>query len=277
MKGPIDLHVHTTASDGTLTPYQLVKHASEKGLSAVAITDHDTIAGIKEAISAGQEFGVEIIPGLEISVDHESEMHILGYFLKPSVELENRLKDLRVRRNKRNVKIINKLNEFGFDISIDEIQNKARHESVGRPHIASVLLSKGYVKSISEAFDVYLAEGRKAYFERERISPKEGIDLIKNAGGISVLAHPKYLRQDGVEDVIASLKEVGLQGIEVYYSMNKKEEIIRYKRIAKRLCLIATGGSDFHGTNKENIEIGCGLGDLRIKYEIIENMRKILT
>lgn len=268
--------MHTTASDGTLTPYQLVKHASKMGLCAVAITDHDTISGINDALNAGQEFGIEVIPGLEISVDYQSEMHILGYFLKPSSDFENKLGELRTRRNSRNDKIIRKLNELGFEISFKDILNKSCGESIGRPHIASVMIEKGYVNSSTEAFDIYLGEGRKAYFERERISPKEGIDLIKNAGGIPVLAHPKYLKQDGVEDVIAWLKDIGLQGLEVYYSMNSKEETVRYKRIANRLGLTATGGSDFHGANKQNIEIGRGLGELRIKYDIIENLKRIL-
>ena len=271
------MHVHTTASDGTFTPYQLVKYASENGLCAIAITDHDTVSGINEATRAGEEFGIEVIPGIEISVDHESEMHILGYFLKSSNEFEKKLEDIRTRRNSRNDKIINKLREFGFDISIKDVLVEARGESIGRPHIASVMMKKGFVRSINEAFEIYLREGKKAYIERERISPSEGIELIRSAEGIPVLAHPRYLKQDGVEKVIAELKDLGLQGLEVYYSMNKKEETNRFSRIAKKYELIATGGTDFHGSNKPEIDIGRGLGSLRIEYNIVEKMHLIIS
>ncbi|MGE5329576.1 MAG: PHP domain-containing protein [Deltaproteobacteria bacterium] len=273
----IDLHVHTTASDGSFKPYELVKYASEKGLCAIAITDHDTVSGINEAEKAGDKFGVEIIPGLEISVDHESEMHILGYFIKASGNFEAKLENLRLRRNLRNEKIINKLRHLGFDISIDDIINEAQGESIGRPHIASLMMRKGYVKSIYEAFEIYLGEGKKAYYERERISPKEGIELIKCAGGIPVLAHPKYLNQNRLEEVVVELKDTGIQGIEVYYSLNKKEETKRYSRLAKKYGLIATGGTDFHGANKPDIDIGRGLGDFRLEYDVVEKMKFIIS
>jgi len=204
-------------------------------------------------------------------------MHILGYFLKASKDFEIKLEHLRIRRNLRNEKIIRKLKELGFAISIDEVINEARGESIGRPHIASVLMQKGYVRDINEAFEIYLGEGKKAFYERERISPSEGIELIKSAGGIPVLAHPKYLKQNGLEEVIKGLKDIGLQGIEVYYSMNKKEETKRYSRIAKKYGLIATGGTDFHGSNKPDIDIGRGLGDFRVEYKIIEKMRLIIS
>lgn len=271
----IDLHVHTTASDGSLTPYELVKYASQKGLCAVSITDHDTISGIDEARKAGKEFDVEVISGLEISVDYETEMHILGYFIQTSSLFEEKLKELRLRRNSRNNKIINKLQQLGLDISILDIESEAHGESIGRPHIANVMMKKNYVKNINEAFEKYLGEGGLAYFPRERITINEGIELIKSAGGIPVLAHPRYLRQEKIEEIVAEMKEMGLQGLEVYYSMNKKGETKRFRKIAQKYGLVATGGTDFHGKNRPQIDIGRGLGDFHLEYDIIEKMKEM--
>jgi len=203
-------------------------------------------------------------------------MHILGYFLNTSNDFEATLEELRVRRNIRNEKIIDKLMNLGFEISLEDILQEAHGESVGRLHIAAVMMKKGYSRSINEAFEIYLGDGKKAYFERDRLSPNEGIQLIKSVGGIPVLAHPRYLKQEDLEKIISGLKDIGLQGLEVYYSINRKEETKRYSRLAKKYALIATGGTDFHGLNKPDIDIGTGLGDFRIEYNIIEKMRLLL-
>lgn len=271
----IDLHVHTTASDGTMSPRELVFYAKEKGLSAVAITDHDTISGINEAVKAGEECGIEVVPGVEISVDYSQEMHILGYFINDSKALSDKLFDIRERRNNRNIKVVNKLNELGFKITMDEVLGKAKGESVGRVHIALVLIEKGYAKDVQSVFAQYLAVGSPAYFKREKLLPKEGIELILQAGGIPVLAHPVFFKENDLITAVSMLKQFGLAGMEAYYSMNSIEETERLLAIAKKFNLLVTGGTDFHGRNKPEIEIGVGKGNMKVEYDILQKMKKM--
>ncbi|MDK2932726.1 MAG: 3,5-nucleoside bisphosphate phosphatase [Clostridiales bacterium] len=273
----IDLHTHTIASDGSMTPSQLVQYAAQKHLAAIAITDHDTVKGVEEAVVQGKQSNIEVIPGVEISVDFEGEMHILGYFIDvESPILNNTLERLKTFRKQRNPQIIQKLNELGIEITMAEVQRKANSEIIGRPHIADVMIQKGYISSIDEAFDKYLDKGKPAYVKKQKLLPKEGIELIKQAGGFAVLAHPIYLEEEGVEleILLKQLIQYGLDGIEAYYSEYTKGTQNKYLAIANKYNLIVTGGSDFHGKTKPKLDLGTGYGALRIPYHLLERMKR---
>ncbi|HHW48721.1 MAG TPA: PHP domain-containing protein [Clostridiaceae bacterium] len=275
----IDLHTHSTASDGSMSPGELVKHAKECGLSAISITDHDTIDGVAEALEYGETLGIEVIPGLEISAEFELEMHILGYFPKSKYKnIQPTLLSLRESREKRNPKIVNKLREMGFDISMEEVKREAFGEIIGRPHIAKVMLRKGFVSSIKEAFDKYLSIGRPAYFKKNKLTPKECIEEILKAGGVPVLAHPSMLDMSyhELDETLASLKKDGLIGIEAYYVENSPEDTEYLVRLADKYSFIKTGGSDYHGSYKPDIEIGKGYGNLYVPYELLEELKSLL-
>lgn len=274
----IDLHTHTTASDGTLSPKALVQRAGELGLRAIAITDHDTTDGVEEGLKAGEEYGVEVIPGVEISVSEEGTLlHILGYYIDPAnADLSKVLGEIRELRNSRNQLMIQKLREIGFDISLDEVEALAGGNVVGRPHFAQLLVQKGYVSSTQEAFDKYIARGKPGHVKRTSLTPKDGIELILKAGGVPVLAHPKdllLLNQTKYYPLFNQLKEYGLQGLEVYYSTHSDAEVKILKGIAEKLGFIITGGSDFHGDNKLEYQLGSGMGNLRIPYELVEGLK----
>jgi predicted metal-dependent phosphoesterase TrpH len=274
----IDLHTHSTASDGSMSPAELVRHAKENGLSAIALTDHDTVDGIEEALEEGSRTGIEVIPGIELSVEYQPEMHILGYFTEKSVykSIRQELTLIKQGRDERNIKIIIRLNDLGINITENEVRNVAMGEIVGRPHIARVLVSKGYVNSIEEAFDKYLSKQGLAYFRRFELKPADGIKAIRNAGGIAVIAHPVFLRKsyEEMDKLLGELKEYGLAGIEAIYSENSKEDTGNLLRLAIKHELLATGGSDFHGTFKNGIEIGSGRGNLKVPYELLEKLRR---
>jgi len=277
--GYIDLHTHTTASDGTLSPKELVEHAYGSGLTAVAITDHDTIGGIEEALSQGKKIGLEVVPGVEISVDFHGEMHILGYFINlESPVLQETLEQLREYRKERNPQIIRKLNDLGFTITLEEVKEVARGAVIGRPHIAKVLLDKGYVQSLDQAFGEYLATGRPAYVKKEKLTPQEAIAAIVSSGGLPVLAHPKYLglTREELHALLFSLTGVGLKGIEAYYTTHSSAETQFYLALAEQHGLAVTGGSDFHGSNKPDIELGKGLGNLAVKDEVLVKLKEAL-
>jgi len=272
----IDLHTHTTASDGTLTPRELVSLAVEIGLSAIAITDHDTVGGVEEALSEGRKLGLEVIPGIEISAEFEREMHILGYYIDYcSPILQESLQRLQEFRKRRNPQIVEKLRQLGFLITIEEVEREAGGEIIGRPHIAKALVRKGYVKSIQEAFEYYLSDGKPAYIKKEKLTPQEAIQTILTAGGLPVLAHPKYLalNQDRLGKLIDQLVQWGLKGIEVYYSAHSVGETRRYLALAKKYELLVSGGSDFHGINKPDIRLGRGFGNLNISYDLVEKIK----
>jgi 3',5'-nucleoside bisphosphate phosphatase len=273
----IDLHTHSTSSDGSMSPVELVRHAAACGLAAVAVTDHDTVEGIEEALAEGEKQGIEVIPGLEISVDFKPEMHILGYFFNGKHRnIQGTLADLRAGRERRNVKIIAKLNDMGMAITMDEARAIAFRGIVGRPHIARALMNKGYVSSISDAFDRYLCSGCPAYFRREELSPEEGIGEILKAGGIPVLAHPIYLERSyrKLDELLEHLVKEGLKGLEAHYAENTKEDTGNLLRLAIKHNLLVTGGSDFHGAYKPHIEIGKGRGNLKIPYELLEKLKE---
>jgi predicted metal-dependent phosphoesterase TrpH len=273
----IDLHTHSTASDGSMSPAELVKHAKSVGLAAVALTDHDTVDGIGEALEEGKRIGIEVIPGIEISVKYKPEMHILGLF--PNGEnyekIRHELTAIKQGRDIRNRKIIKRLNELDINITEEEVRNVAMGDITGRPHIARVLVAKGYVGSIDEAFDKYLSRDGLAYFQRFEMEPADGIKAIRNAGGLPVIAHPIFLRKgyDEMDYLLKELKGYGLDGIEAYYSENSKEDTGNFLRLAIKHELVVTGGSDFHGSFKSGIELGSGRGGLKVPYELLEKLK----
>ena len=272
----IDLHTHSTCSDGTLTPSEVVKLAKEKGLSAIALTDHDTIDGLHEAIETGREIGIEVITGIEFSVAGDTEMHLLGLdFDLDCPAITQILDEMIVQREKRNYIVIELLENLGIHITIDEIHAQSTSPVTGRSQIAKVMLKKSYVSSIKEAFDKYLAFGRPAYVERSTLTPEEAIEIIHKSGGKAFLAH---LNQTGKSDeelykLLRHMKECGLDGIEGYYTEYTDEMNINYRKMAEDIGLLLSGGSDFHGTNKDGYEIGTGKGNLKIPYELIEKIR----
>lgn len=275
----IDLHTHSTASDGTLSPRELVKYAKTKGAAAIALTDHDTLEGIEAALAAGFEYDLEIIPGLEISAQYfGGTMHILGYYVDLSASgLKEELRRLQDARAERNPKIVEKLQQLGLPISFEQVRILAQGQ-IGRPHIAQVLFQIGAVSSLDEAFYKYLKKGAPAYMEKFRFSPEKAISMIIQAGGIPVLAHPKSLNCPSFRDLkelLADLKAQGLRGLEVLYPDHSSEQTQTYFSLVKELGLFFTGGTDFHGNNKEKVDLLTGLGDLRIPYTIVETMKAL--
>ncbi|WP_155475744.1 PHP domain-containing protein [Heliobacterium mobile] len=261
----IDLHTHSTASDGTLTPRELVHRAQREGVTLMALTDHDTTDGVEEAKAAGTEFGVRIIAGVELSVNHnEREMHILGYNLDiDHPELRAGLKELLEHRSERNPKIIQRLRRLGIPITMEEVMQEAGSQVIGRPHFGRLLVKKGVVSSVEEAFERFLASGRPAYVKKERLLPEEGLELIRQAQGVPVLAHPVFLAErtyGELKDLLTRLKAAGLMGIEAYYPEHSFEDIQMFVRLARELELQVTGGSDFHGINR-NARLGRILPD----------------
>ena len=277
----IDLHLHTTYSDGSFTPAAVLALAHQAGVSALAITDHDITDGLPEAMEAGRQLGIEVIPGIEISAHCDGdEVHILGYFLDwQDRALGQRIATLRANRHTRNPQIVAKLNELGLDLTYEEVRELAGTESVGRPHIARVLMNKGYVQSAKEAFDRFLAHGKPAFVARELPEPKEAIRWIRDAQGVPVLAHPGWIRETrrSLHDVCADLKGVGLQGMEIHYSTHSRSQTTQYLEIAKRLDLLVTGGSDFHGITKPDIAVGTGRGSLKVPEKLLEHLKQAAT
>ena len=276
----VDLHAHTTHSDGTFTPAELIKLANEKNLTAIAITDHDITSGIEEAISYSHKSGIKVVPGVELSVNYnlpgKGHLHILGLFIDPRHPLLNKsLQNLREERLKRNQKILDRLKELGKPVSRDDLNSEAGIGTVGRPHIAAVMLKKGYVKNIREAFQRFLKSGAPAYFDRMRLNADQAIDLIHLAGGIAIVAHPLSLGFSSfkaAEEYILQLKITGLDGIEVYCS--GQEEKIRQTMIqfARENTMVVSGGSDFHGTVKPDLQLGSGRGDLDIPDQVYKDL-----
>ncbi len=279
MSGYIDLHIHTTASDGTYTPAEVVSLAKEAGLKAIAITDHDTIAGNEGAINEGTRLGFKVIPGVEISCSHPlGEVHLLGYYIDySSPRLKEKLSMLRGFREQRNPQIIKKLRAMGINITYEEVKEVSGGGSIGRPHIAQVLKDKGYVFSNQDAFDRYLKKGGSAYVPKELLPVQEAIDIIHRANGLVAVAHPlqnRKVAEYGVETFIKELMDEGIDGMEVYYSSLSNESTHLLRIIADRYGLLITGGTDFHGKTKPGIELGTGMGDMKVPYELLIKMEE---
>jgi predicted metal-dependent phosphoesterase TrpH len=275
----IDLHAHTTHSDGSATPRELLTQANAAGATAMAITDHDTVTGLKEGHAAAAEFDIELIDGIEISAEYSpGTMHILGYFINAeSAHLNAALIGLREARERRNPQIAERLQSLGLSVAYEEVERLAGNEVVGRPHFARLLVERGYAASIQDAFDRFLGKGAAAYVEKARLSPAASIALIHEAGGVAVLAHPYQLKLASIEEterLIVELAALGLDGVEAVYSRHSQAERDAYSSMARRHGLLVTGGSDYHGTYKPDIAIVRGKGDLAVPYELLDELRR---
>lgn len=280
----IDLHIHSTASDGTLTPTEIVSVARHQNLAAIALTDHDTVAGVNEARRFANQCGLQFLSGIEISASPpggfniKGSLHILGYGIRPDdPQLNAILARLQKARYDRNPKIIDRLNQLGISITLKEVEKEVVSGLLGRPHIARVMVKKGQAASIDDAFDHYLGQGKPAYVDKFRIEWDQAIQLIRQAGGVAVLAHPVLIElptKNSLESILKQLMSSGLQGLEVYYPDHTPEDVARYKALARGMGLIETGGTDYHGSLKPDIQMGCGAGDLSIPYEIYQTLIK---
>ncbi len=272
----VDLHVHSNHSDGTYSVKELIAYGKEKGLKAIALTDHDTVSGVKEALYEGEKQGVIVIPGIEISCGNgNSEIHMLGLNIDHKSSVFNEfIISCKESREQRNRRMADKLCELGMEVDYDELLTRYQSSTITRAHFARYLHEAGYVKSKNEAFDRFLGDGKPAYLTRERITPKDAIDMIKKAGGHSVLAHPLLYKmgKDRLESLVDYLKGMGLEGIEALYSLNTKSDDERLMKMAKNHGLFITGGSDFHGSNKPDIDLGVGKGNLRVPADVLENI-----
>jgi predicted metal-dependent phosphoesterase TrpH len=258
----------------------LVALAEKRNLKALALTDHDTVAGVSELLSACENSSIEAVPGIELSAECErGTMHILGYFIDIECPILNEtLKKIRAGRAARNIEILKKLNRLGYILTWSDVEKHIGKDVVGRPHFAEVLVEKGYVKSKKAAFDLLLAKGRPAYADRYHCTARECIQMIHNAGGIAVLAHPAtlHLPDAQLRSVIQELKTYGLNGIEVYYAEHRPENMRKYAKWAKELDLICTGGTDFHGKNSPDLRIGIGFGQLHVPDEVLTQLKATL-
>ncbi len=273
----IDLHTHSTCSDGSMTPSELVRHAKASGLCAMALSDHDTVSGVDEAMAAGREIGIEVIPAIELSAVSATETHILGYFIDPHaqslVDALDRIRDIRTERLTETCAMLKK---HGIDVSIDEVRAIAGGGVLCRAHIAKIMTEKGYAESPRDAFQRWLNVGCPCYSETQAITDVEAISLIRAAGGDAYLAHLHLtkLPDDALDVFVAHLAAAGLHGIEGYYTDYTAEMAEKYRSLAKKYRLAISGGTDFHGSFKPHISIGRGLGDMEIPYTVLAEMKK---
>jgi len=270
--GKADLHTHTRASDGLHTPTELVQMARDKGLEAVAVTDHDTVAGVSEAVAVGRQLGVDVLPGVEISTLYEGvEVHVLGY----AVDIEDpvflrRLEELRNVRDVRNRMIVERLQQLGIDIHLDEVYAKRQYGgNVGRPHIAAELVELGVVRTIAEAFDRFLAQGRPAYVPRPKLDPAEAIAVVKAAGGVPVLAHPGLI---GDDRLVRAAIAAGVMGIEAYHTDHSELQQEFYARWGRDAGLVVTGGTDSHGPGGTRTVVP---GSVSVGMDVVEKLKAL--
>jgi 3',5'-nucleoside bisphosphate phosphatase len=277
----IDLHIHSTASDGTCSPSELIDLAEKLDLAAVALTDHDTVAGLPEFMEKAESSSVTAVPGVEVAVNwNYKELHILGLWVqKDCSELNILLKEIRDNRHARNDKIIGRLQENGYNIAIDEVKEAAGGESVGRPHLAAILVKKGYFKTIKDVFSTCLARGGTGYVGRILPDIETAISTIHKAGGITFWAHPVHRSRSNTKDILSDLKHfksLGLDGIEGYYSEFSKAQHEMLLKYAKDLNMAVCGGSDFHGGNQPDILLGKGRGNLSVPESVYDDLCKYL-
>lgn len=275
----IDLHVHSNASDGTLTPARVVELAAQKGLSAIALTDHDTIEGIPEALEAAKSLPLEVIPGIELSCVYQGEeIHILGLYVdladKNFIADTDTLKDIRMKRN---TEMIHRFQNAGIEITLSEVQGGNPDTVITRAHFARVLLEKGYVKNMDQAFKKYLSYSGPYCPRKEKITPEHAMKMLRDCKASPILAHPYqyHLGDKKTEELVSYLKEMGLHGLEVYHSSNNQYDSGKLKKLAKKYQLFPTGGSDFHGANKPDIDLGTGRGGLRISALLLDDIKRI--
>ncbi len=274
----IDLHTHTVFSDGSMTPDELVAHAQAAGLSAVSVTDHDSVGGVKQALAAGRENGVEVVPGIELSAQSPTECHVLGYYVDPdspalSAALD-KITEVRALRSRRNCE---KLNALGYDVTMAEAEAVAGGAMLCRAHFARVLVDKGYMPSVKVAFDTLLANGKPAYDDTQYLTPAGAVRLINEAGGLAFVAHLHLMRKSDaeLEAFLVEMKAEGLAGVEGYYTEYTPEMQEKFQALARKLGLAVSGGTDFHAAMKPHISIGTGLGNLRIPYSVLANIKQL--
>ena len=276
--GFIDLHVHSNASDGTMSPSEVVAYAISKGLDAIALTDHDTIDGIAEAEEAARGTALELVPGIEMSCMYETtEIHILGLFIeKINPALLHGLTDIRRIRTERNERMLRRFQEDGFAITMEDLTAGNPDTIITRAHFAKALTEKGYTSSRNQAFDKYLTYGGRYCVRREVTTPELVLKILTSSGAFPVIAHPMLydMGYAQIEDMVARLKEMGLQGIEVYHSSHNQHESGKLREMARRQHLLPSGGSDFHGANKPDIDIGCGRGGLRLSHLLLNDIKE---
>jgi len=275
----IDMHVHTSRSDGTYSPAGIVRLAHKVGLKAVAITDHDTATGVVAAQKAAENSDLEVIPGIEISVGPSGSTHILGFYIDPNNRQLNDIVDiLQQRRIERNIEMIQKLNGLGFDITLDDVIRFANTDNIGRLHISSYIEATEQSPEPRTFFKKYLAEGGLAYVHRQTVSEKEGIEAILNAGGLPFLAHICYFNMpyDEIEENIKRLISYGLKGIEGHYSNYTAEDEAFCDMICKKYNLLKSGGTDFHGTRRRGVYLGTGRGNMCVPSELLIPIKEAL-
>lgn len=270
-----DLHIHTIYSDGSYTPEEIVDKAKKAGFKTIAISDHDSLEGIKPAVKYAEDKELEVIPAIEFSTFRgKAEIHILGYFIDyEDKTLKEKVRKIYDSRKKRAQKMVKLLNQENVDITFDEVRNVAGDDYIGRPHIAKLMVQKGYINEMGEAFtENYIGNGGRAYVKKYKISPIEAIKLIQNSGGIPVLAHPIFINHGEPlrEEDIKEMKANGLIGLEVYHSKHNKDNEKYYKSIAEKLNLLITGGSDFHGENSPGVK----LGDIRLDSNYVKMLKE---
>lgn len=274
----IDMHVHSSASDGTFSPSGLLTEAKKAGLSAMALTDHDTMDGISEAADAARKLDIELVAGVELSTEYQScEVHVLGYYVSPDYpQLKAMLEEFREFRATRNVRMVERLQEEGFSITMEQLTGKFPDSVLTRAHMARFLCETGQIADTRTAFAQYLGENCCCYIDRPKISPVEAVTLIRNAGGLAVLAHPVLyqLSEESLRQMIAEMKDAGMCGLEAVYSENTADDEIRMRRLAEEYGLLITGGSDFHGKNKPDIRLGTGKGNLQIPYAFLQALKE---
>lgn len=281
---PVDLHTHSNRSDGSYSPSKLVDYAIVKGLSAVALTDHDTIDGLDEAVlhadalAAAGEPSVEVVPGIEFSTEYEKkDVHIVGLYISYNAPVfRDRLDAFVNSRINRNIKMCQNLQTAGIDITFDKLQARNPGAVITRAHYAAYLFEDGYVKSRQDAFSQYLGDHTKYFVPREKVTPAQAVDLILKAGGIPILAHPPlyHMGQDRMDQLISSLKDVGLMGIEAFYSSYTNQDERDMRRFADKYDLLLSGGSDFHGDNKPGLDLGTGYGKLFVPEELLDKLKR---
>lgn len=272
----VDLHTHSTASDGTDTPEALVKKAEEQGLGALALTDHDTLKGLAEAEEAAAGTGLEFIRGCELSLSSsEGEIHMLALWLPHQCDtLKGFLENMRDRRKQRNLQIVERLRKAGVDITLEEVEARAK-SSVGRPHIAAVLVDKGYVKTYADAFQEWLGAGGKAYVPKVAPRPEQAVRILRELGASPVLAHPRLRKPspEWLEGFVRDLKPIGLCGLEAWHSEQTPADEAQIQALAAKYDLGLTGGSDYHGCAKPNIQLGTGKNNLSIGMDVLEKFK----
>jgi hypothetical protein len=271
VEGFADLHVHTSASDGRLSSEGVVELAASLELAGIGITDHDTVAGILPALAAGERVGITVVPGIEINTDFgKTDVHILGYYIDyESVELISHIESLRAARHERGERMVEKLNEIGVKIDFERVKEIAGSASLGRPHVARAIVEAGYTSGMNGAFGKFLVYGAPGYVPRSKLTPAEAVKIILAAGGVPVMAHPGQSKHD---EIIPSLVEAGLQGLEAFHTDHSSVQRKHYVRLAKKLGLIATGGSDYHGPGMmKNIEIGNAV----VGMDVVERLKEL--